>query len=150
MQSSWSPNRQAPRKSRFVLSQPQRSGGQGERPTSEMEPRHRCDIRHSCSPHMSSEMRGREPFHAAASIKSILPDLSSVLESPGERYLREERKIDLGPIEDLLASKHAIGWHPEVLFNEPGHPMHRRRLGCIVGIMTDPLTGELTGAISRT
>jgi hypothetical protein len=71
---------------------------------------------------MSSEMRGREPFHVAASIKFVLSDLSSVLDSPGERYLREERKIDLGPIEDLLASKHAIGWHPEVLFNEPGHP----------------------------
>jgi hypothetical protein len=71
---------------------------------------------------MSSEMRGREPFHVAAPIKFVLSDLSSVLDSPGERYLREERKIDLGPIEDLLASKHAIGWHPEALFNEPGHP----------------------------
>jgi hypothetical protein len=150
MQSSWSPNRQAPRKSRFVLSQPQRSGGEGERPTSEKEQSHRCDIRGSCNPRMSSEMRGRQPFDAAASIKSILPDLSSVLDSPGERYLREERKIDLGPTEDLLASKHAIGWHPEVLFNDPGHSLHRRCIGCIVGIMTDPLTGEPTGSISRT
>ena len=28
--------------------------------------------------------------------------------------------------------------------------MHRQRLGCIVGIMTDPVTARPTGAISRT
>ena len=44
----------------------------------------------------------------------------------------------------------AIGWHPAVYFNEPGHALHGRKLGCIVGVMTDPITAMPTGAISRT
>jgi hypothetical protein len=73
-----------------------------------------------------------------------------LLGSPGERHLREERRIDTGQIADLLGSTHAIGWHPAVYFHEPGHPLHGQRLGCIVGVMTDPVTARLTGAVSRT
>jgi hypothetical protein len=37
-----------------------------------------------------------------------------------------------------------------VYFNEPGHPLRGQRLGCIVGVMTDPIRAKPTGAISRT
>jgi hypothetical protein len=40
--------------------------------------------------------------------------------------------------------------HPGVYFNAEGHPVHGRRLGCIIGIMTDPISAKPTGAISRT
>jgi hypothetical protein len=44
----------------------------------------------------------------------------------------------------------AIGWHPAVYFNEPGHALHGRKLGAIISVMTDMITAEPTGAISRT
>ena len=65
-------------------------------------------------------------------------------------YLREVRKIGVAAIEDVLSRNDAIGWHDSVYFNQPGHPLHARRLGCIVGVMTDILTAQPTGAISRT
>jgi hypothetical protein len=101
--------------------------------------------RPSCPPITSSRLLGRQPFQFATSTESIVSELSSILGSPGERYLHEERKIDLWPIGDLVASPHAIGWHPSVLFYQLGHPLHGQRLGCIVGVMTDPITGKPTG-----
>jgi hypothetical protein len=44
----------------------------------------------------------------------------------------------------------AIGWHASVLFLQPGHALNGKRLGCIVGRMTDPITAKPTGGISRT
>jgi len=78
--------------------------------------------------------------------------------SPGETYLRDVRNIDVAAIEDVLDRTDAIGWHPAVYFNEPEyprrgdppHPLHGRKLGCIVATMTDPTTATPTGAISRT
>ena len=67
-----------------------------------------------------------------------------------ERYLRETRGIDTGAIDDMLAEPYAIGWHPSVFFREQGHPLDGKRLGCIVGVMTDPVTALPTGAICRT
>jgi hypothetical protein len=58
--------------------------------------------------------------------------------------------MDTDPIADVLERTDAVGWHPRVYFHQPDHPLHGRRLGCIIGIMTDPLTGQPTGAISRT
>jgi hypothetical protein len=69
---------------------------------------------------------------------------------PAERYLTEARKIDTDAIADVLERIDAIGWHPSVLFREQGHALDGRRLGCIVGVMTDPVTAKPTGAISRT
>ena len=70
---------------------------------------------------------------------------------PRERYLSQDaRRIHTTAIADLLKRTDAIGWNPAVYFNEPGHPLHGQRLGCIVGIMTDPVTAQPTGAISRT
>jgi hypothetical protein len=53
-------------------------------------------------------------------------------------------------IADMLAEPYAIGWNPAVFYREEGHPLDRRRLGCIVGVMTNPVTAQPTGAISRT
>jgi hypothetical protein len=80
----------------------------------------------------------------------IISQLMPILGSPGERYLREERGIDVSAIEDILDSTYAVGWHPAAFFKEEGHALNGQRLGCIVGVMTDPATGRPTGAISRT
>jgi putative DNA primase/helicase len=91
----------------------------------------------------------REAF-VRAQIAAIVSRLVPVIGSPGEQYLRVVRRIDTTAIRDVLERTDAIGWHPAVLFNEPGHPLHRQLLGCIVGVMTDVRTAEVTGAISRT
>lgn len=83
-------------------------------------------------------------------VADIVREIGPVRGTPGEQYLREVRKIDVDAIGDVLERTDAIGWHPAIYFNEPGHPLHGRRLGCIVAIMTDPITAKPTGAISRT
>ena len=82
--------------------------------------------------------------------KQIAFELRPVLGSPGETYLRDARKIVTSAIEDVLERTDGVGWHPAVYFNEPGHALHGRKLGCIVGVMTDPITAMPTGGISRT
>jgi len=83
-------------------------------------------------------------------IADIVRELVPVRRTPGEQYLSSVRKIDTGAIADVLERTDAIGWHPSVLFREEGHPLDGKRLGCIVGVMTDPVTAMPTGAISRT
>jgi hypothetical protein len=85
-----------------------------------------------------------------ASVARIAAGLSPIRGSIGEAYLKEKRGIDTEAIADVLARVEAIGWHPSVYFNEEGHALHGRRLGCIVGTMTDAVTARPTGAISRT
>jgi putative DNA primase/helicase len=78
--------------------------------------------------------------------------------TPGEAYLRDIRKIDIAAIEDVLERTDAIGWHPNIYFHHPAdpvrgtpaHPLHGRRIGCVVGVMTNAVTAHPTGAISRT
>ncbi len=84
-----------------------------------------------------------------ASARRIVSEIGPMIGMPGEVYLRNIRRIDVGAIADVLARTDAIGWHPAVYFNEPGHLLHAKRLGCIVGVMTDVKTAEPTGAISR-
>ncbi len=83
-------------------------------------------------------------------IASIVREMVPVSETPAKRYLADVRKIDTDAIVDVLERIDAIGWHPSVLFREQGHPLDGERLGCIVGVMTDPVTAKPTGAISRT
>ena len=82
--------------------------------------------------------------------KQIAFELRPVLGSPGETYLRDIRKIVTSAIEDVLERTDGVGWHPAVYFNEPGHALHGRKLGAIISVMTDMITAEPTGAISRT
>jgi CHC2 zinc finger/Toprim domain len=97
-----------------------------------------------------STLAKRHDYNPAASIRRIVSGLTPTLGSLGESYLRDERKIDVGAISDLLERADAIGWNPSVYFGEPDHPLHGQKLGCIIGIMTDPSTAQPTGAISRT
>jgi hypothetical protein len=90
-------------------------------------------------------------------IEETIFGLQPVLGSPGEVFFRDERCIDtsLPAIRRPLGTVAAIGWHPSVYYSqkdpdEPSHELHGQRLGCIVGIMTDPETGERRGPISRT
>jgi hypothetical protein len=92
------------------------------------------------------EQRARSLVNAAAYVR----EMRSVRSSPGERYLRESRRIDTEAVTDVLERVDAIGWLPRAYFHEPGHELHSQRLGCIVGVMTDPVTARPTGAISRT
>jgi len=82
--------------------------------------------------------------------KRIISEIIPVAGTPGEAYLRDVRKIDTVAIADVLDRSDAIGWHPSVIFREEGHALHDRRIGCIVGVMTDPSTAKPTGGISRT
>jgi hypothetical protein len=84
------------------------------------------------------------------SAKRIASEVRPLLGTPGERYLQETRCIDTAAVQDVLARADAIGWHGAVYLNEPAHALHGQRLGCIVGILTDPKSGYPTGAISRT
>jgi hypothetical protein len=77
-------------------------------------------------------------------------ELKPLLGTPGEEYLRSVRGIDIAAIEEVLAMTNAIGWHPSVHFNQPDHLLRGQKLGAIISAMTDPMTGEPTGAISRT
>jgi Toprim domain/CHC2 zinc finger len=85
-----------------------------------------------------------------SSVQRIVSRIIPLIGTPGDVYLRDVRKIDVVAIEDVLSRTDAIGWHPAVHFNQPDHPMHGQRFGCIVAILTDPVTAEPTGAISRT
>jgi hypothetical protein len=83
-------------------------------------------------------------------IADIIRELVPVRRTPGEEYLYSVRKIDTDTIADALERTDAIGWHPSVLFREEGHPLDGKRLGCIVGVMTEAAAAKPTGAISRT
>jgi hypothetical protein len=90
-------------------------------------------------------------------IEETVSGLMPILGSPAEIYLRDERASDtrLPGLRRALETVAAVGWHPSVYFSQkdpdkPFHELHKRRLGCIVGVMTDPATGERLGPISRT
>jgi putative DNA primase/helicase len=85
-----------------------------------------------------------------ACTRQIVSEIVSIVGTPGETYLRETRRIDTSAIADVLDRADAIGWHPSVLFREEGHALHDKRIGCIVAVLTDPVTAAPTGGITRT
>jgi putative DNA primase/helicase len=108
------------------------------------------------SAHREAIAAARREAFIHAQIAAIVAGLVPIIGSPGEQNLREVRRIDVDAVRDVLGRPDAIGWHPAVFFNEPQrpvrprHPLHGQLLGCIVAIMTDPVTALPTGAISRT
>jgi putative DNA primase/helicase len=118
--------------------------------------RERLGIAHQ--PHKSNEHAAMRPpplvieaHRLREMIAGIVRELVPLRRTPGERHLAEGRKIDTAAIADVLARADAIGWHRSVLFREAGrHALDGKRLGCIVGVMSDPVTAMPTGAISRT
>ena len=88
---------------------------------------------------------------ALASAARYVAEMRPLISAPiSMAYFERVRGINVAAVEGVLARTDAIGWHSGVYFNEPGHPLHAQRLGCIVGVMTDAMTAEPTGAISRT
>jgi putative DNA primase/helicase len=83
-------------------------------------------------------------------VAQLISELQRVRGSPAEDYLRDARGIDPDLLADVFERTDAIGWHPHVKFNEPGHELHGQRLGCIIAKMADAVTAKPTGAISRT
>ena len=58
-------------------------------------------------------------------------------------------------IRQALEDVETLGWCERSYFRQPnhgeeGHELHGQRLGAIVAILTDPVTGERTGGITRT
>jgi Toprim domain/Zinc-binding domain of primase-helicase len=91
----------------------------------------------------------REAFILRMAAKAIAR-MRPIAGTDGESYLREVRKINTGALADVLNSTASIGWHPAVYFNEDGHALHDKRIGAIIAVMTDAVTGKPTGGISRT
>jgi hypothetical protein len=66
------------------------------------------------------ECRERVAF-VSKKIEAIVHELVPLCGTPAQRYLREARGIDVTAIGDVLERRDAVGWHPAVLFKEPGH-----------------------------
>jgi hypothetical protein len=76
---------------------------------------------HRCPP----EPRPQDDAQKArdlASARRIVSELVPIIGTPGERYLRDVRKIDVDKIRDELSRTDAIGWHPAVYFHQPADP----------------------------
>ena len=87
----------------------------------------------------------------------IVARLQPVIGTPGEAYLHNVRRIDVGrpEIRRVLEDVETLGWSERTYFhqpnpNEPSHKLHGQRLGAIIGILTDPVTAKRTGGITRT
>jgi hypothetical protein len=87
---------------------------------------------------------------ARAYARQIVSEIVPIVGTPGETYLRDVRRIDTSAIADVLERTDAIGWHPAVYFNDEGHALHDKRIGAIIAVMTDAVTGAPTCGISRT
>jgi hypothetical protein len=98
-----------------------------------------------------------EQAHNASSVAKILARLQPVADTAGEVYLRDVRGIDVShwAIRRALEDVETLGWCERVYFKqpdpeEPFHELHGQWLNAIVAILTDPITGERTGGITRT
>jgi Toprim domain/CHC2 zinc finger len=98
----------------------------------------------------SAEPCDKGEIRVERSIARLSRELQPIRGTLGEKYLSEQRHIDIAAIGSVLESVDAIGFHPAVYFHDSAHPLHKQRLACIVGIMTDPASARPTGAISRT
>jgi CHC2 zinc finger/Toprim domain len=95
-----------------------------------------------------AEEQKRNESSAARTVAQLQP----VAGTPGEAFLRDVRKIDVShwAIRRALENVDTLGWCERVYFKQDGHELHGQWLGAIVGILTDPVTAEPTGGITRT
>ena len=98
-----------------------------------------------------------EQARNASSAARIVACLQPVIGTPGEAYLRDVRKIDVShwAIRRVLEGVEALGWCERTCFWQPDpskllHEFHGQWLGAIVGILSDAVTSERTGGITRT
>ena len=87
----------------------------------------------------------------------IVARLQPVIGRPGEDYLRDVRRIDVNhwATRRALEDIESLGWSERTYFhqadsNEPFHELHGQWLSAIVAVLTDAVTGERTGGITRT
>jgi Toprim domain/CHC2 zinc finger len=92
-----------------------------------------------------------------ASAARIVAQLQPVAGTPGAAYLSDVRSIDTShwAIRRALEDVGTLGWHPSIYFNQPdpkkpSHELNGQYLGAIVAVLTDPVTAERTGGITRT
>jgi hypothetical protein len=87
-----------------------------------------------------------------SSAANIIGRLQPIMGTPGATYLRDVRLIDVThwAIKPVLEDVRAIGWCDRAYFHQPDHELHGQWLGAIIAVLTDPITGERTGGISRT
>jgi Toprim domain len=97
----------------------------------------------------SDDDAAREAF-IRRMVENTLRAMVPIVGTEGEAHLRDVRKINTGELVDVFNSTDAIGWHPESFFREDGHRLDRQRLGAILAVMTEAVTGKPTGGISRT
>lgn len=97
-----------------------------------------------------SEGVARRDAFAPEQIASIFDSVVPISRTPGPSYLCETCGIETANVADVLKRVDAIDWHQALHFNEPGHPLHGRRLGAIIAILTDPVTAKPTCGILRT
>jgi phage/plasmid primase-like uncharacterized protein len=100
-----------------------------------------------------AEDRARKEMSAA----QIVARLQPVIGTPGVPYLSDVRRIDVShwAIRRALEDVDTLGWCERARFRQedpakPFHELNGQHLGAIIAILTDPVTGERTGGISRT
>jgi putative DNA primase/helicase len=92
----------------------------------------------------------QQKARALATAAAYVAEMRPLRGTPGERYLRDARQINTDTIADVLERTDAIGWHPAVYFHNEEHLLHGKRLGAIISVMTEAVTGRPSGAIART
>jgi hypothetical protein len=93
--------------------------------------------------------RRRQQFIEATAAE-IITGIVPVRGTLAERYLSDQRRIEVDKIRDVLERIDAISFHPAIPLNEPGHPLHGHFLPAIIAIQTDPVTAAPTGGVART
>jgi hypothetical protein len=100
-----------------------------------------------------AEEQARKEMSAARIVARLQP----VAGTPGETYLRDVRRIEVShwAIRRALEDVETLGWCERTYFRQPNpaepfHELNGQWLGAIIGILTDPATGERTGGITRT
>jgi hypothetical protein len=58
--------------------------------------------------------------------------------------------VGMAAIRRVLEDVETLGWCERVYFRQEGHELHGQYLGAIIAILTDPVTAERTGGITRT
>jgi Toprim domain len=98
-----------------------------------------------------------EAARNAMSAERIVARRRPIIGTPGETFLRDIRKIDVThrAIRRALMDVETLGWCERVFFKQekpdkPHHELNGQYLGAIVAILTDPVTGQRTGGITRT
>ena len=96
-----------------------------------------------------SEDSSSEGAVIARLVAGIVRELVPLRGTPGEQYSREIRQDRHRRDRRRARADRRHRLAPSVLFRESGHALDGRRLGCIVGVMTDPVTATPTGAIAE-